>query len=235
MDFHGILVVIGGTSAAALLCFPLKTYVRSFSVIKNKFLGNYSTRYETVINEMVDLAKGMRDNSNYAQTKINTIKTMFLKDAVELLALGGISDDSLDEILLKRAETYSKRYHHDATVFKTIAKFPPAFGLMGTTLGMISLLQQLGGKDAQKMLGVSMAVGLVATFYGIVLANLVFIPIAENLTSLNKEDETVRAIVIDGLRLIRNKEHPKIVEEYLKSYLLPHERTGLKVKAKAKA
>ena len=233
LDPHGILIVIGGTAAAGMLCFPIKTYLRVLTVLKNKILWNYALRYDTVINELVDLAKGMRDNAEYARNKAKSVNTPFLKDALELMNLGGISEESLDEILLKRAETYSKRYDHDAVVIKALSKFPPAFGLMGTTLGMISLLQQLGGKDAQKFLGVSMALGLVATFYGIVLANLVFIPIAENLTAVNKEDETVRAIVIDGLRLIRKKEHPKMVEEYLKSYLLPHERSSLKAGAAA--
>jgi chemotaxis protein MotA len=69
-----------------------------------------------------------------------------------------------------------------------------------------------------------MAIGLVATFYGLTLANLVFIPIAENLASINRDDESIRMIVIDGLRLVRQKDHPKVVEEYLKSHLTPTER-----------
>lgn len=232
LDPHGILVVIGGTAAAGLMCFPLRFYVRTAKVFKSKFLGNYVMRYETVINEIVDLARGLRDNPDYLKQKVKGLKTPFLVDAVQLLVQGGIPEDALEAILMKRAATYSKRYDHDVSVFKTIAKFPPAFGLMGTTLGMISLLQQLGGKDAQKLLGPAMAIGLVATFYGIVLANLVLIPISENLAMINREDETVRTIVIDGFRLISRREHPKIVEEHLKSYLLPHERDLIK-KAKA--
>jgi chemotaxis protein MotA len=224
LDPHGILVVIGGTAAAGLMCFPFRFYIRIAKVFINKFLGSYATRYETVINEIVDLARGTRENPDYLKQKVKTIKTPFLQDAIQLLVQGGIPIDALDEILVKRAATHSKRYDYDVSVFKTIAKFPPAFGLMGTTLGMISLLQQLGGKDAQKLLGPAMAIGLVATFYGIVLANLVLIPISENLAMINREDETLRTIVIDGFRLIARKEHPKIVEEHLKSYLLPHER-----------
>jgi chemotaxis protein MotA len=228
LDPHAILVVIGGTSAAGLLCFPLRFYVRVSKIFVSKFLGDYDTRYETAINELVDLARGVRENHEYFKQKQKTIKTPFLADALELIVHGGIPEEALEAILLKRSSTYAKRYDHDANVFKTISKFPPAFGLMGTTLGMISLLQQLGAKDSQKLLGPAMAIGLVATFYGIVLANLVFIPIAENLTMLNRHDETIRTIVIDGLRLIRAKEHPKIVEAHLKSYLLPHERALLK-------
>lgn len=228
LDPHGILIVIGGTAAAGIMCFPLKSYLRVGRVIKNKFLGNYATRHEVVITEIVDLARGFRTNNDYLKQKVKTLKTPFLADAIDLLTQGGITDDELDEILIKRAATHTRRYEYDAGIFRTLAKFPPAFGLMGTTLGMIALLQNLGGKDAQQMLGPAMAIGLVATFYGLTLSNLIFIPIAENLTMLNREDETLRSIVIEGIMHIRLKVHPRVVEEHLKSYLLPDERNLMK-------
>lgn len=224
LDVHGILIVIGGTAAAALMCFPFHFFIQVAKVFINKFLGNYAIRREIVILEIVDLAKGFRENPDYLKNKVAGIKTPFLADAVGILIQGGFSNDVIDEILYKRASILTKRYDQDVGIFRTIAKFPPAFGLMGTTLGMISLLQQLGGKDAQKLLGPAMAMGLVATFYGLTLANLILIPISENLASLNREDESLRMIVIDGIRMVRQKEHPKIVEEYLKSYLSPAER-----------
>ncbi len=234
LDPHGILIVIGGTAAAGLMCFPFRSFVRIVGVFINKFLGNYDTRHEQVIHEIVGLARGVRENPDYMKTNAKNIKNLFLQDACLLIVNGGIDGDALESILVKRAATHSKRYDYDVSVFKTLAKFPPAFGLLGTTLGMISLLQNLGAdSDAQKMLGPSMAVGLVATFYGLILANLVFIPISENLSAINRDDETLRTIVIDGLRLIRDKEHPKVVEEHLKSYLLPHERAKMASHSKA--
>ena len=137
---------------------------------------------------------------------------------------GGIKPKVIDEILYKRSLTHSKRYEEEAGVFKVVGKFPPAFGLMGTTLGMIGLLQSIGNADAFKKLGPSMAVALVATFYGIALANLIFVPLGEHLSQLNREDEVLRQIVMDGVRQLRLKEHPVVVEEHLKSYLLPKER-----------
>jgi chemotaxis protein MotA len=98
---------------------------------------------------------------------------------------------------------------------------------MGTTLGMIALLNGLGSAEAFKNLGPAMAVGLVATFYGIAIANLILVPMSENLSKLNKEDEIVRDIVIQGIKLLRNRSHPIVVEEYLKSFLLPNERRSL--------
>lgn len=224
LDVHGIVIVIGGTAAASLMCFPLRFYAAVAKVFLNKFLGNYGVRREIVIHEIVDLAKGTRDNPEYMKTKVKTIKTPFLADAMELIIQGGFDEETLEEIMYKRAAILTKRYDQDVGVFRTIAKFPPAFGLMGTTLGMIALLQNLGGKDAQKLLGPAMAMGLVATFYGLTLANLIFVPISENLASLNRDDEALRQMVIDGIRLVRQKEHPKVVEEYLKSYLTPQER-----------
>lgn len=227
-DFRGILIVFGGTTASALICFPPRFYIQVAKALQKKFFGNYIAQCETVIREIVDLCRGVREDPDYLKKKLPSLKTPFLKDAVELLVQGGIPLEALDTILLKRAATYSKRFDHDANVIKTISKFPPAFGLMGTTLGMISLLQNLGGADSQKLLGPAMAVGLVATFYGIVLANLVFIPISENLTMINREDRVIRSIVIDGFRLLNQKEHPRVVEEHLKSYLMPYERDRMK-------
>lgn len=225
LDPHGILIVFGGTAAAALMCFPMRFYVQVGKVFIKKFLGNYAIGRDIVIREIVDLARGCRENPDYLKTKLASIKTPFLADAVELIVQGGFPEEILTEIMLKRSAILTKRYDQDVGVFRTIAKFPPAFGLMGTTLGMISLLQQLGGKDAQKLLGPAMAIGLVATFYGLTLANLVLIPISENLAAINRDDESLRMIVIDGLRMVRKKEHPKVVEEYLKSHLTPSERT----------
>ena len=98
---------------------------------------------------------------------------------------------------------------------------------------MIALLNKLGSADAQKMIGPSMAVGLVATLYGISLTNFLFIPISENLAALGADDYATRKMILEGLLMIKRKNHPLIVEETMKSYLLPSERENLKGKAAA--
>ncbi len=228
LDKHGILIVIGGTAAASLICFPVKNLFVLIKVFFKKVLGQFSQAHGIVIKEIVILAEGVRDSETFLETQVDGIKTPFLKEALELLLQGGMDDDEIDTILRKRALTHYKRHEEEAAIFKTIAKFPPAFGLMGTTLGMISLLQKLGSADAYKLLGPSMAIGLVATFYGIAVSNLILIPISEHLSKLNKEDEILREMVIDGIVLLRKKKHPLVVEEHLKSYLLPTERELLK-------
>jgi len=130
-------------------------------------------------------------------------------------------------ILETRAETHFERYLDEADIFKTMSKFPPAFGLLGTTLGMIALLKSLGAEGGKNAVGPSMAIALVATLYGIGLANFIFIPIAENLTKQAKEDLVARRIVVEGIMLIADAIPAQLVEEYLRSFLLPSERAPL--------
>jgi chemotaxis protein MotA len=113
-------------------------------------------------------------------------------------------------------------------MFKALGKYPPAFGLLGAVLGIIAMMQGLGSADAIKKVGPALAVALVATLYGIAVANFILLPLGENLHKANKFDFVLRQMIIDGLRLIRQKKHPLVVEENLKSYLLPGERAALK-------
>jgi chemotaxis protein MotA len=231
LDRHAIVIVIGGTLAATLLSFPVSTLYTITKVIFNRILGKSSQVHNVVISEIVNLARGMQDDTEFLLNNKDKIKSPFLKEAVELSLEGTIKVDELEGILQMRALTVFKRYDQEASIFKVIARFPPAFGLLGTTLGMIALLKGLGSPEAMQRLGPAMSIGLVATFYGVALANLVFVPIGENLSKLNKEDEIIREIIIYGMRLLREKAHPIVVEETLKSFLLPKERAKLKTAA----
>ena len=141
---------------------------------------------------------------------------------------GGLSESELEDVLEKRVQNQNEDYKRDAATYKTLGKFPPAFGLVGTSLGMIGLLQGLGKADAFQSLGPAMSVALVATFYGLILANVIIIPVGENLTRASQLDLVARRVVVDGVRLLKEGKHPLLVEEYLKSYLKPAERNLLK-------
>lgn len=230
LDMHAFIIVIGGTLAASLLSFNTKKILILTKVFFKKVLGKNNDTL-IAIDEMVDLARGYRESEAYLQEKRASLKTPFLKDALDLMLDGGVDADVLDKILLKRALNQNQRYEEDADMFKTIAKFPPAFGLLGAVIGMITLMQNLGGADAFSKVGPSMAVALVATMYGIAVANFIFLPLGENLSRVNRADHMIRLMVVDGVKLIRAKKHPIVVEESLKSYLLPGERKQAKTAA----
>ncbi|NUN06850.1 MAG: MotA/TolQ/ExbB proton channel family protein [Bdellovibrio sp.] len=230
LDAHAILIVLGGTFAASLLSFSgtkMWTLLRIF--FKRVLVKN--NEVSVVIQEVVDLAKGYRENENYLKEKKDQLKTHFLKEAIELIVDGGMDPEDIDKVLMKRSYSIHHRYEEDAENFKALSKFPPAFGLLGAVIGMISLMQNLGGADAFQKVGPSMAIALVATLYGIAVANFIFLPLGENLSRINKVDQMVRSMVLDGVKLIRQKKHPLVVEESIKSYLLPSERNEISKKA----
>ena len=118
-------------------------------------------------------------------------------------------------------------------MFRAIGKFPPAFGLLATTLGMIGLLQKLGQPDSQKLIGPAMSVGLIGTLYGIALANLLFIPIAENLTERTQEEMALRRMMMEGALMLKQQANPITLREGLNSFLLPKDRVSRKNSAQA--
>lgn len=221
---HGILIVVGGTLAASLISFPLQDFLKLIKAFVQKVLLGQKTNPVQVITEIVQLADGYRRNPQHLKNKLPDIKNLFLADAIDMLVKGGLSTDEVRNIMEIRAHTQFKRYEDEATIFKTIARFPPAFGLMGTTLGMIGLMQTIGGEGAFEKIGPTMGVALIATLYGVAMANLLLIPFGENISRLNKKEDNLRLMIIEGIDLINKKAHPIFIEEKLKSFLLPSER-----------
>ncbi len=139
-----------------------------------------------------------------------------------------LSYEELEEVLTKRIDLVNERYRRDSIVFKTIGRFPPAFGLIGTTIGMVALLHGLGSPGAFESLGPAMAFALVSTFYGLIMANSVLIPIGENLLQNSDNDLLMRRLVVDGILLLKSGKHPVLIHEFLISYIPPRERPKVK-------
>lgn len=226
IDFHAILIVLGGTAAASCSCFSLPKLFELVGVFLRRMVGQKKNDYFGLINEIVALAKAYRKGRPTFEAHLKTISDPFLRDGAEVLFFmeADIDGDDLRDLLDTRAETHFERYLAQAEQFRTISKFPPAFGLMGTTLGMIALLQALGNPNSKNMIGPSMSIALVATLYGIFMSNFIFIPIAENLTQQTHEDLVGRRMVVEGLLLIAAGKPTMFIEEKVKSFLLPGER-----------
>ncbi len=226
LDGHALMIVLGGTCAAAFVSFPIARIFRLGILAFKKLLGIAGQDYPRIIQDVITIAEGIQTDPQYLRGAVDTVDNPFLKEGLQLL-IDGATEEQLVDIMEARIETFRRRYASEVTMFRTIGKFPPAFGLLGTTFGMIALLNRLGQADAQKMIGPAMAIGLVATLYGIGLTNFIFIPIAENLNSLGAEDFAARKMVLEGLLMVKRRTHPILVEEKMKSFLLPSERDQL--------
>ncbi len=227
LDPHAAVIVLGGTLAAALVCLPFSQIFNLIRVFFRTITGANKQLAISTINEIVELAEAQNGGQSL-DSLIGNVKNAFLRESLELVQQGGLADHELEEVLEKRVEQQNEKYRREGSTYKIIGKFPPAFGLIGATLGMIALLQGLGEADAFSRLGPAMSVALVATFYGLIVANVFIIPIGENLSAAAEEDLAIRLIVIDGVRLVKERKHPLLVEEYLKSYLSPKERNKMR-------
>lgn len=226
LDSHAILIVIGGTLSASFICFSLPRVFGLLKVFGKRMLGKTKHDYLSVIDQIVFLSQANRKGRAAFEAAIAKVRDPFLADAARVLFWldAEVEKEDLRSLLETRAETHFERYMQEADVFRVMARFPPAFGLLGTTLGMIALLQALGRSGSKDQIGPSMSIALVATLYGIVLANFVFIPIAENLTQQSRDDLVARRIVVEGIMLIAADKPTQFVEEKVKSFLLPSER-----------
>lgn len=223
-DVHGIVLVIGGTITVALLSFNFRSLSTAMGIVVRKMLGRERPDYLNTIKLIIDIAEAYRRDPKAAKALVKPDAHPFLKDGIALLVDYGFSYDEIDDVLTNSLRGKRKRDEEEIKVWHTIARFPPAFGLLGATLGMIALLQTLGEPGAQERIGPAMATALVATFYGLIVANLVLIPIGEKLQNVSSADYTVRQIIKEGILLIHDKKHPLYISEYLQSFLAPKYR-----------
>jgi chemotaxis protein MotA len=142
-----------------------------------------------------------------------------LKESLSLIA-DGFSKEQLETILDERSHIAHSHYKEDEKLFQALAKIPPSFGLVGTTIGLIALFAEVGGTDALKKIGPAMAVALTATLYGILTAFAVLNPMLERVKQIAIFDKTEREVIHKGIILLKQKASPVYVEEILKSNLL---------------
>ena len=231
LNFHGLVIVCGGTLAAAAISFQVSKILMLVRVFFLRLLGRNRVDYQGTIEQMLELNKKLSLGLVGSHEAIAGVHNEFLKEAVSLVADGVLTEREIRGVLEQRLQTIEHHYMHEANMFKTIGKYPPAFGLLATTLSMIALLQKIGQPGAEKLIGPAMSIGLVGTLYGIGLANLVFLPISEALAEKTEEEITLRKMIIEGSVLLKQRVNPVYMRENLNSFLLPKERVRRKAAA----
>jgi chemotaxis protein MotA len=226
-DLPAIFLVLGGTAGAAAITMQINRVGRLLKVFFNRLLRGKRVEYSNIIKDLMVIAEAYRRGDSIA-TVIEKTNDQFLKEGLQMIDDNILKGEELFDVLESRATHMFTHYNEEATKFKNLGKYPPAFGLMATVLGMIALLSNLGGADAMKMVGPAMGMCLVATFMGIVLANAVILPIGDSLADNAKEINLKNQIIVEGLFLISEKTNPIIVAEKLNSFLLPSDRLNWK-------
>jgi chemotaxis protein MotA len=226
-DFPSVFIVFGGTASAAALSFQYKRLWVLFKLFLQRIFKGRGFVYSDVIKEVLVILDGYRKGESLKAVS-EKAQDLFFKEGLQLLDGGVLTVDQVISVMEERNENLYYLYQEDAGKIKILGKYPPAFGMMGTTIGMIVLLANLSGTDAIKRVGPAMGVALITTLYGTVLANLGFLPFADNMVEQAKEMYLKNRIVIESLKLISQKANPIIAAEMLNSYLRPSDRLDWK-------
>ncbi len=226
INVPSMMVVVGGTFAATLINYPLPEMLRLIKVVKNAFLHKVISPVET-INKLVSFAEIARKNGMLALDKeLKSIDDNFLREGMQL-AVDGMDPELIRNVLEVEKAFLEERHTVGQGICKAMGKYAPAFGMLGTLIGLIQMLRSL---DDPTQIGPGMAVALITTFYGALMANLLFLPLAGKLETLSQQELLLKELAVEGILAIQAGDSPRIVEQKLRAFLAPHLRAGIKRK-----
>ena len=220
IDTASIIIVLGGGTAAYFISYPLAKAL-SIGGIFAKTIKVSEFSASSIIKQIIELANVARREGLLAlEDATGNINDEFLQKGV-MLIVDGTDPELVQNILESEILNVEERHKIGSGMFEALGANFPAFGMIGTLIGLVGMLQSL---DDPTSIGPKMAVALLTTFYGSLFANLVFIPLAGKLKFNSAEEILVRTIMLEGLLSIQAGENPRIIEEKLKSFLPPAER-----------
>ncbi len=217
IDIPSAFVVIGGTIAATLINYTMEEVLSVVKVVKNAFFHKLMSPAE-FIKKLVSLSEIARREGVLAlESAASDIEDDFMQRGIQL-AVDGTAPELIRSILETELSYLEERHKLGQSIFEAMGAFFPAFGMIGTLIGLINMLKTL---DDPTQIGAGMAVALITTFYGAVLANLVCIPIAGKLKNRTERETLVKELTIEGIMSIQAGDNPRVVEEKLKAFLSP--------------
>ena len=220
LDGPSALIVLGGTIGATLVNYPLRDVLGVLSVAKHVFRKEEHDPGR-IIAQFVQMSKiARRDGILSLQQMAERAKDPFLAKALHLV-IDTPHPDVISDILETEIDTLAERHRKGADIFTTMGNFSPAMGLLGTLIGLIQMLRKMSDPST---IGPSMALALITTFYGVILANLVFVPIAGKLRTRSAGESMMKQLILNGVLSLQAGDHPRVLEQKLHSFLAPRER-----------
>ncbi len=220
VDIPSGLVVIGGAFAAALICFPLKSMIGSPGVAMKVLLNKAPDRL-SLIKSIVELAEtARRDGLLALESKIEEIENPIVKSGLQM-AVDGTTPEIVEEVLRTEVAAMVTRHREGKSIMDQLGRFAPAYGMIGTLMGLIMMLQDMSDPSG---IGAGMAVALITTLYGAIVANVFFSPFAEKLGLMSRNEQLTMEIAIRGVMAIQSGESPRAIDQKLQTYLPAKQR-----------
>jgi chemotaxis protein MotA len=220
VNLPGLLIVLGGTLMATLIKFPFGEIMRAFKVGLKVFAAR-SEDPEKLIREAVELA-GIARKQGLLALEGHPAANAFLKKGIGLL-VDGHPPQLVRKILASDINQMIQRHDRGARIFRAIGEVAPAMGMIGTLIGLV---QMLASMDDPSSIGPAMAVALLTTLYGAVIANAIALPIANKLAIRSSEERTIKRLVLESISAIQEGLNPMVMEELLNTFLPENRRNG---------
>jgi len=220
ISIPSLLIVLGGTIAATLVNFPMGDVITVMKVTKKAIKEEImpSSKY---IDQIVDISKKARTNGLLAiEEDLNNVDEDFMRVTLQHV-VNGTEDEDLSKIMDAELALMTRRHKIGQKMYSAMGTYAPAFGMIGTLMGLIQMLQNLEDPAA---VGPGMALAMVTTFYGAILANLFFLPMAGKLKQRSEQEIQFKEMLLMGILAIQAEESPRVIQNKLVTYLTPAER-----------
>ncbi len=220
VNYPSVAIVIGGAVAATFICFPLHSVLSMMKVVKNAFATKTKDPAD-VIRDMVRYAEvARRDGILSLENMTKDIDDEFVVKGIQM-AVDGIDPELIEQIMTNELDALADRHARGKSILDALTKYCPAFGMIGTLFGLVIMLQQMDNPDN---IGPGMAVAILTTLYGAIVANLFTGPLGDKVALRSEEEQMLKTIVIRGVMAIQSGDNPRIVEQKLKTFLSPRAR-----------
>jgi chemotaxis protein MotA len=225
------MVVLGGSLAAVMVSFPLKRLLGTFSVIKKVFV-NRQDNIPQLIRQIVSFSEtARRDGLLALEERIEEIENPFLLLGVQM-SVDGTQPEIIENVMRTKMDAIEGRHYNGRLVIDQLGRFSPAFGMIGTLIGLIIML---GNLQQPETIGTGMALALLTTLYGTVMANLICLPFSEKLGHLGRHELLAMEIVVRGILGIQSGDNPRVIEQYLSTFIPNGRQEKIKESSDAKA
>jgi chemotaxis protein MotA len=217
VDIPSAIMVIGGAIASVMISFPLRVFLKTGKVFSRALLHKERSA-QKLIEDLVRYAEiARRDGILSLENATKDASDPFIVKGIQM-AVDGTDPELIEQIMNNELEAIAERHDQGKAVFDAIGKYAPAYGMIGTLVGLVVMLMNMN--DPAKI-GPGMAMALLTTMYGSMFANMLALPIADKLSQRNNEELMLKTIVIKGVMSIQSGDNPRIVEQKLKTFLPP--------------
>jgi len=218
-----MMIVVGGTIGSTLINYPLNVVMSVLKVVKQAFLQR-ETKPEELIKFLVELSnKARREGVLALEGPIKKANDKFMQNGFQLV-IDGQEPEVTENVLNIEIENIDERHKLGAELFVTLGTLAPAYGMIGTLIGLVQMLQSMNDPST---IGPAMAVALITTFYGSLIANCLCLPIAGKLKTRSKNELLVKGLIAEAVLSIQAGDNPRIVEQKLHSFIAPKDRISV--------